>query len=629
MDKQSTIAFIIIGVILVVWLYMNSPTPKPPVKTKSDSTLVQQEKPKSDTSIQKPVPKDEDVFDKTEIIDTSFTATQKPERIITVETDLVKLELTSKGGKLRKYYLKEYETWYNEKLPDSANFYDKHVQLINQYENGDFNLRFVTNAGKLINTTDLDFETDARDYYYRVEKDDSLTISFAYEVQDGKEIKRQFTFYGDDYNSKVDIEMINMDDVISSYNYDVEWATGINFVEENSVEEAQFSSASAYTGGEQVIVDADTEGEKEEKELNGYIDWLGVRNKYFGVIISPEKQYDSGAYIEGVNKPHPKWGAREYYAVSYRVPFNKNDYQKNTFNLFIGPLDYNILADYNKNYEAIYDFGSFFGLKIITRPISEYILLPLFKFLHLFIPNYGFVIIVFSLIIKLALYPLTKKSYQSMKRMQMLQPKIKELKEKHKDDPQKVQKETMKMYSTYGVNPMGGCLPMLLQMPILIALFTFFKVTIDIRHEPFIWWITNLSSPDVIYTLPFSIPFVGVDQISGLALAMGITMFFQQKMSIQDPSQKAMVYVMPVMLTLMFMSFPSGLNLYYFMFNLFSLVQQQLVNKKAGQEELKPVKDPKKKKGGGFMQKMMDAAEEKQKQQKDMAKKAKKNKRKF
>jgi YidC/Oxa1 family membrane protein insertase len=259
------------------------------------------------------------------------------------------------------------------------------------------------------------------------------------------------------------------------------------------------------------------------------------------------------------------------------------------------------------------NFGSFFGLTFIVRPIAEYILLPLFQFLHSFIPNYGIVIIIFSLIIKIVVYPLTKSSYQSMKKMQALQPKIAELKEKFKDDPQKLNKETMKLYSTYGINPAGGCLPILLQMPIFIALWGMFQSAIDLRLQPFIFWIKDLSTPDVIYDLGFKIPIFGVQQISGLALLMGITTFVQQKMTVKDPNQKALVYVMPIMLTILFMSFPSGLNLYYFLFNLFSIIQQWYINRSAGEIELVPVANPNQKKG--FMARMMEAAEQQAKQQ--------------
>ncbi len=171
----------------------------------------------------------------------------------------------------------------------------------------------------------------------------------------------------------------------------------------------------------------------------------------------------------------------------------------------------------------------------------------------------------------------------------------------------------MKLYSTYGVNPAGGCLPLLLQMPIFIALWGLFKTAIELRQQPFVWWIKDLSRPDIILNLSFKLPIFGISEISGLAILMGVTTFFQQKMSVKDPNQKALVYVMPVMLTLMFMSFPSGLNLYYFLFNLFSIVQQYYINHRAGDEELVPVNKPNKKKG--FMSRLMEAAEQKQKEQ--------------
>jgi YidC/Oxa1 family membrane protein insertase len=192
-----------------------------------------------------------------------------------------------------------------------------------------------------------------------------------------------------------------------------------------------------------------------------------------------------------------------------------------------------------------------------------------------------------------------------MKKMQLLQPKMAEIKEKFKDDPQKMNKETMKLYSTYGVNPAGGCFPLLLQMPIFIALWGLFQVAIELRQQPFMLWITDLSRPDIIYKLPYK--FIVIDHISGLALLMGVTTFVQQKMSVKDPKQQALVYMMPIMLTILFMSFPSGLNLYYFMFNVFSIAQQYYINHKHDGMVLEPVKNPGKKKG--FMAKLMEAAE--------------------
>jgi YidC/Oxa1 family membrane protein insertase len=390
------------------------------------------------------------------------------------------------------------------------------------------------------------------------------------------------------------------------------WPGGIRFVEENSVDEANFSNASVYYGDEQVIVDASDVGETLEEDFNGRVDWLAIRNKYFAVIIAPQNPSEiDGAYIKGNRELKNNAGIKELYSGRLILPFKNTDFESKYFNIYIGPVEYDILKEYGSNFEAIVDFGSFFGLTFIVRPIAEFVLLPLFGFLHGFIPNYGIVIIVFSIIIKIVLHPLTKQSYQSMKKMQLLQPKINEIKEKLKDDPQKMNKETMKLYSTYGVNPAGGCFPLLLQMPIFIALWGLFQVAIDLRQQPFVGWIKDLSRPDVIADLPFKLPIFGIDQISGLALLMGITTFVQQKMSIKDPKQQALIYIMPIMLTILFMSFPSGLNLYYFMFNILSIGQQYYINHKHDGMVLEPVKNPKKKKG--FMSKLMEAAEQQQK----------------
>jgi len=177
-----------------------------------------------------------------------------------------------------------------------------------------------------------------------------------------------------------------------------------------------------------------------------------------------------------------------------------------------------------------------------------------------------------------------------------------EIREKHKEDPQKMNQQIMRLYKEYGVNPAGGCLPMLLQLPILYALWAVFGSTIELRQAHFIWWIQDLASPDVIATLPAKIPIFGIDKISGLALAMGVTMFIQQKMTVKDPKQKMMVWMMPVMMTLLFTNFPSGLNLYYFVFNLLSIVQQSYINKIHKDDPLRKVEE--KKRSGGWIAKL-------------------------
>ena len=618
MDRNTTIAFILIGAILVLWFYFNTPSPediqkgKPAdttaVKIDSSSIIKEKKEAAVDTvNLQKnkPVTVESDSLRYGKY----FAASSEKEKIITIENKYVLIEFSTKGANIRKYYLKQFNNWYSANSRDGEDFYKTHVQLIDYSEGDPYNLSFVTSDGKAISTSDLVFNSDSVKSKYKIAEKDSLVLSFRLSAGDNSYIVKKFTFYGNKYSFESEIDLVNMTNLISNNSYDLVWNSGLRFVEENSVDEANYSDASVYYGGEQVIVDASSVGEKVTKDFNGRVDWIAVRNKYFAAIIAPkDPDAVNGAYIEGNRKSVGKNGLKEDYSLRINVPFKNTDFEKSSFTVYMGPVDYDRLKEYGEKFTAIVDFGSFFGLKFIVRPIAEYVLLPLFNFLHTFIPNYGFVIIVFSLIIKFVLYPLTKTSYQSMKKMQLLQPKIAEIKEKYKDDAQKLNKETMKLYQTYGVNPAGGCLPLVLQMPIFIALWGLFKTAIELRQQPFILWIKDLSAPDVITQLPFKLPLFGIDQISGLALLMGVTTFVQQKMSVKDPKQAGLVYIMPVMLTIMFMSFPSGLNLYYFMFNVFSIAQQYYINHKHDGMELVPVKNPNKKKG--FMSKLMEAAEQ-------------------
>ncbi len=623
MDKNTTIAFILIGTILVFWLYLNSPEPpvNPPT-TKSNRSLVKKDSSKINKE-KEAIIKKKKSFNK-EIVKSKkvtsygkyFKYYNKKGEKVTIENDLVKMVFSTRGGNIVRYYLKKFNNWYSVGAKKDENIEKTKVQLIDYKKGGSLNLSFISEDGKAINTGNLLFKVENGKTFYKISGNDSISVSFTYSEDKTHYIKKDYTFYGDKYNIKTSIKLGGMNDQISNNAYNLVWNNGINFVEYNSVDEANYSDASVYSGGEKTTIDASKVGEVEDKEFNGSINWVDIRNKYFVAIIIPKNPSSvDGAYLSGTRKTLPNNGVKETYSAQITVPFRNLDYEETSFDVYLGPVDYDILKNYNKDLQSIVDFGSFFGLKIIVRPIAEYILLPLFNFLHIFIPNYGWVIVIFSIIIKLALYPLTKQSFQSMKKMQLLQPKITELKEKFGDDKQKISKETMKLYSTYGVNPAGGCLPLVLQMPIFIALWGLFKSAIELRQQPFFGWITDLSSPDIIYTLSFKLPIIGISEISGLAILMGITTYFQQKMSVKDPNQKAIIYIMPVFLTLLFMSFPSGLNLYYFLFNVLSIGQQYIINHQHDGAELVPVKKNKKK-SGGFMTKMMEAAEEKQKTQK-------------
>jgi YidC/Oxa1 family membrane protein insertase len=521
---------------------------------------------------------------------------------------LLKVELNSTGGKFNRVYLKKYKEWYGGQ-----------VQLINTKDGGDLNLSFVTKDGKLISTDPFEFSPEFSESSINLSNQDSITKSFVLRIDDSTLIRKKFTFYKDKYFVKVDVEFKGMGRVISGNRYSLDWNNGIRFVEKNSFDEATFAKVDYYAADELFDFDATNFGEKKEKKIGGVFDWVAVRNKYFVIAFLPfQKEPDITLELKGEKKALNNGGVIDKYSLSISKNLPSFNYGVDAYNIYFGPIEYSTLKAHHTTLTSIVDFGSFLGLTFIIRPIAEYLMLPLLKFLHSFIPNYGIVIIIFSLLIKIVLHPLTKQSMNSMKKMQLLQPMMNEIREKYKDDPQKMNQEVMKLYQTYGINPAGGCLPILLQMPILIALYGLFRATIELRQQPFALWIKDLSVPDTILHLPFRLPLFGIDEISGLALLLGVTMFIQQKMSITDPRQKSLIYIMPILFILLFNSFPSGLNLYYFMFNLFSIAQQYYINKFSPQIELKPV-DRKSKKG--FMQKLMEQAEQNAKERrKRMAK---------
>jgi len=598
-----------------VWLFINTPERTEETRKEQDTTTALEKKADElpEIVLEEKTAKDLKTEQKVEGTQGIFSIAETDSgRIITIETDLAIYELSTMGGNFHKVFLKKFNNWYSAGVIGDT--YNTAVQLVNNSISNAYNISFISAEGKAVNTGRLNFKTTDQSRYLLTDQD-TLSIKFRMELDQNRAIEKKYLFGAGTYLIKSDIEFIGFRGLITDNTYDVAWESGIRFVERNSVNEAGFSSADIYYGDEKVVIDAPGDGEKISRDFNGRVDWLAVRNKYFAAIMIPsDPTLIEGVYVEGQTFPTKNLGLKEVYNVRLVVPFKGSDVERRTIDLYIGPVDYDLLKEIRLNLTALVDFGSFFGLKFIVRPIAEYVLLPLLKFLNRFIPNYGFVIIVFSLIIKIVVYPLTRKSFQSMKKMQLLQPKITELKEKFKDDPQKMNKETMKLYQTYGVNPAGGCLPILLQMPIFIALWGLFQAATELRQQPFIFWINDLSAPDVIYDLGFKLPLFGIQEISGLAILMGVTTFFQQKMSIKDPKQQALVYMMPIMLTILFMTFPSGLNLYYFMFNVFSIAQQYYINHKQSDVELVPVDPSKRKKG--FMQRLMDAADQQSKQQK-------------
>ena len=444
---------------------------------------------------------------------------------------------------------------------------DSTVNLIDDNNKRNLYLSFVSIDGDLI-VLKKPWETDASLKKIDV-TEKSETIVFQQKVVYNNQnylIEKSLTFYPNSYIIDMFLNLSELSDIIHLGNYAVTWSGGLPQTENNPKDELTWFGGYVYQAGKPYTFEKLSSEIKDDPsywgKVSGNTDWIAVRSKYFVSALIPE----TGTGPVEVNLGKAGDNQNVY---NYKAYFQANE-PGSKLSLYLGPLEYKRIKDLGVGLSSIMNFGI-----APIRPISKGVLW-LLKFLHQFIPNYGIVLVLFSVFVKILVYPLTKKSYQSTKEMQAIQPLVAGLKEKHKKDPTKLNKATMKLYKEHGVNPLGGCLPLLLQMPLLFALFQVFRSTIELRNAPFVFWINDLSGPDIVYHLPFSLPIYG-DHIAVLPLIMGITMFLQQKMMPTQASgqQKFMSYFMTGFFILLFNNFPSGLNLYYTLFNVFTILQQK------------------------------------------------------
>lgn len=317
---------------------------------------------------------------------------------------------------------------------------------------------------------------------------------------------------------------------------------------------------------------------KPEAVPNPPYDWVGYQNNFFIEAIIPLAE---GGYqiIPSVIKDEAQHSetTRLVYLTD-QFDLDQNESRSFKLRLYTGPKEVATLTQAGHNLAAAIDYGWF---TVLAKPLLE-VLRWFYSFTH----NYGVSIILITVIIKIIFWPLTHKSYTSMQKMKKLQPKIQQIREKYKDDREKLNQEMMQVYKTYKVNPMGGCLPMVLQIPVFFALYRMLNSAVELRHQPFILWIHDLTAPDRL-NVGFSVDLPMVGHLTGipvLTILMGATMFLQQKMtpSSGDPRQEKIMLIMPIMFTFFFINFPAGLVLYWFVNNILSIAQQYWINRHAG-----------------------------------------------
>ncbi len=446
---------------------------------------------------------------------------------------------------------------------------------VNLIRNNGLELEFTNRDGKVISLSDYRafVRFPDNDNIVLDDKNPTAEVEFYLPVAGGKIVKKMI-FYYDRYSVDVVVYFEGLQNYVINRRYLFSWEKGLPPTEENIRDDLSFSRAYVYMAGELEDLDV-SKVEEKQVDFNGRVNWTAVRNKYFLISLipsNPDQTYGAMLKASGVDDGGILY---KHFSCTIDMPYTPEQSVRDTFTVYLGPLDYDVLKKYEVDLQILVMNKDWY--ERLFRPISL-LILPAFKLLHSVIPNYGLVIIIFSILIKLILHPLTKKSYQSMSEMQYIQPLIVEIREKYKNDPQRMNKELMRIYKEHGINPLGGCLPTLLQMPLLFALFIVFRSTIQLRDQPFVLWITDLSNPDKLY-LGVNLPLIG-DSIHVLPIIMAITMIWQSRMTITDPKQKFLVYIMPVFMLFIFYSLPSGLNLYYTIFNVLSMIQTNMIKKK-------------------------------------------------
>ena len=519
---------------------------------------------------------------------------------ITLENEVLSFVFSNKGGQIIKAHLKGYTNYLGEPL-----------NLVEDNQN--INFTFSTLDGRTLNTADFYFIPALTE----VNNEKVLTLKAA--LNESQWIAFRYALSPDDFMVDFSILSNGMKGIINqnkaqSLSWDLKALRNSRSVEyENRYTELTYG----YEG--EKVNELTIAGEDEEQVED--VQWIGYKQHFFNSILIPANGIEkvdlsSESLVE--SEDQAQLYTKNYHAF---IPLKSNGELAHSFQWYFGPSEYKTLAQYDLGIEKSINFGwGIFGW------INKSVFIPLFGFLSSFLP-FGIAIIIMTIIVRLAMSPVTYKSYVSQIKMKVLKPEVDEITKKYKDDAVKRQQETMALYNKAGANPMSGCLPALLQLPVFYALFSFFPVAFALRQKSFLW-ADDLSSYDSIYELPFSIPFYG-DHISLFPILASVAIFFytmmtmgQQQASQQPgmPNMKFIMYLMPLMMLFFFNNYASGLSLYYFVSNLLTIVLMLVIKNFVISEEkiFAQIEENKKKpkKAGGFTARLQNAMEEAEKQQK-------------
>lgn len=603
MDRNSAIGLTLIGAMLVVYFFWFAPKPEPPQTPVSTPSL-------SSDSVGKPAPqqtvKDDSLAAAT--FGSIATAFKGEEKLTAVQTNKLNLTFTNKGGVIRYAELKNFKTYFGKPL----------VLIDERSSNFTLSTRY---KGENLDLYSLYYDVSS------VKMGDTTVVTFSVKPGDGAELIQTYKIPEDGYEIKYSISSTGFDKSLSEQ-LTYQWSNAMR-PREKDIHDSRNNTTITYNEGGKVdwLTERSTEPQKET--FGSDLKWVTFKQKFFLTGFISANGFKGGEIETSMNNADTsvvKQGSIKVFIDTQKLANGTAD-----FKYYLGPNEYRKIGTVAEKYNQ----NVYLGWPPVYW-INKFVIFPVFYFLTTFIHNFGLIIIILVILIRLILLPLSYRSFLSMAKMKVLKPELDEIKEKYGDDMTKTQQEQLKLYQQVGVNPISGCIPLLLQMPILFAMFYLFPNTIELRQEHFLW-AEDLSTYDSIVNLPFNIPFYG-SHVSLFTLLMTISTLVytwqnNQMSTVQGP-MKFMSYMMPIIFLFVLNTFPAGLSFYYFMSNIATFGQQAIIRRFVDDGKIRAIMEENKRKnaaGDGkkskFMTRLQDAmkASEEARKQAEETKKKKKN----
>jgi len=636
MDRNTVIGVVLIFAILIGFSYFNKPSEEQIAaakRTRDSIELVRVEKEREIETAKKieaaqtqvteaPVLNDsllsqEDVVRK-EKFGAFADASIGTEQFYTIENNLMKVTFSNKGGRIYSVELKNFKTYEGNPLilfeGNTSKFGMNFFAQNRSIETGSFYFTPSDSAENVeITGPEIKIGKEGNEKFNAENNLESKSISMRLMAGDGKYLEYKYTLAYNSYLVGFDINMNGLNNVVTTNsNYlNFNWNITVPRQEKKS-QYGEDSYTTIYYKYMDDDVDYLSTGKSGEESLRTKTKWVSFKQLFFASTLIADESFPTADIKTELTEDDPRYLGN--FNADIALPYEGKESESVKMKFYFGPSHYSTLKQYDLSMERMINLGY-----AIVRPVNKWLIIPTFNFLRKYIDNFGIIILLLTIFIKLLIFPFTYKSYHSQAKMKALKPEMDEISEKFgKDKPMEKQQAVMALYKKAGVNPMGGCLPMLFQFPVLIAMFFFFPTSIELRQESFLW-ATDLSSYDSILNLPFTIPFYG-SHVSLFCLLMTITTIISTYMNSQTqntdamPGMKTMMYIMPVMFLFILNGYASGLSYYYFLANVITIGQMYVFRFMIDEDKIRAQIQINKKKPivkSKFQQKLEDMAKQK------------------